>query len=244
MITYILPCAGSGTRLGLPYPKELHRILPGKSLIDFSLEHIRVKPELTEKVVVVVSPGKESVAEYVRGSVVSTVAIETAYFNKNYKEWPGSIKSAEEYFGDMNVALLPDSILMPFEEESLGGQFSQAFESGADVVFAFKEEKRPEYLRSLGALYVDGGRVQRFCDKPNLDDAVQYNAYWAAFGFRKSAGVALLDLMGRSVSREAVDLGELNLQVLAFPIKDYTDLGTWPAVSRFLSSPLIARLSE
>lgn len=34
----ILPCAGRGTRLNIPYPKELHAIGPNKLLIDFSLK--------------------------------------------------------------------------------------------------------------------------------------------------------------------------------------------------------------
>ena len=34
MITVILPCAGEGTRLSLPYPKEVHSIEKNKSLID------------------------------------------------------------------------------------------------------------------------------------------------------------------------------------------------------------------
>ena len=38
MITVILPCAGEGTRLSLPYPKEIHSIEKSKSLIDYSFD--------------------------------------------------------------------------------------------------------------------------------------------------------------------------------------------------------------
>ena len=40
-MTVILPAAGSGQRLGLDYPKELFEIVPGKKLVDFSLDHIQ-----------------------------------------------------------------------------------------------------------------------------------------------------------------------------------------------------------
>jgi UDP-N-acetylglucosamine pyrophosphorylase len=39
-ITIILPCAGSGSRLGLSEPKELFEISPEIRLIDFSSAHI------------------------------------------------------------------------------------------------------------------------------------------------------------------------------------------------------------
>ena len=37
-LTVILPCAGEGTRLSLPYPKEVHSIEKNKSLIDYSFD--------------------------------------------------------------------------------------------------------------------------------------------------------------------------------------------------------------
>ena len=36
-LTVILPCAGEGTRLSLPYPK-VHSIEKNKSLIDYSFD--------------------------------------------------------------------------------------------------------------------------------------------------------------------------------------------------------------
>ena len=41
-LTVILPCAGEGNRLGLTTPKELYEIIPGKRLIDFSLDQGRI----------------------------------------------------------------------------------------------------------------------------------------------------------------------------------------------------------
>ena len=38
LLTVILPCAGEGTRLSLPYPKEIHSIEKNKSLIDYSFD--------------------------------------------------------------------------------------------------------------------------------------------------------------------------------------------------------------
>ena len=37
----IIPAAGGGTRLGLPYPKELHSVEPGVLYVDYSLMQLR-----------------------------------------------------------------------------------------------------------------------------------------------------------------------------------------------------------
>ena len=38
MITVVMPCAGEGTRLALPYPKEIFSIEKHKSLIDYTFD--------------------------------------------------------------------------------------------------------------------------------------------------------------------------------------------------------------
>ena len=236
MITYILPSAGKGARLGLPYPKEIHRVLPDKSLIDFSLAHTTAEPGLTEKVVVVLGPGKEIVADYAESVLPKTIPLRRARFNPEYHEWPGSIRSAEALFGEYNVALLPDSVLTPEAGDVLAARYRREFEDGADLVFAYMSASDTEQLQRLGALKVALGEVTAFCDKPDVEFAGAYNAFWASFGFRKACGADVLSLMMRSVAREPVNLGELGLTVRAFPVADYVDLGTWPSLAKYLGS--------
>ena len=236
MITYILPCAGLGTRLDLPYPKEIHRLRPDVSLIDYSLSHATVDTASTEKVVVVLAPGKENVATYAESRVSDCVKVERVYFNERYSEWPGSIHSAEMHFGDRNVALLPDSVLTMRFQELLSGQYSRAFDEGADLVFAYVGESSRQKLASLGALYVENSSVVHFCDKPAENDPMEFNAFWASFGFRGKVGAEVLDFMMRSVAREKVDLNKLGLKVKAFAVENYVDLGTWPSIARYIDA--------
>lgn len=235
-ITFILPCAGKGTRLGLPYPKEIHRIKPDVSLVDFSLGHIKAGVALTEKAVVVVAPGKEIVANYVEDRLDGDCHVERVYFNEKYTEWPGSIRSAETHFGVNNIALLPDSVLTPKGQDVLAQKFSAEFARGADLVFAYLPETDRTRLTSLGALNVEDGNVSEFCDKPETDNEKQFNAFWTAFGFRGEVGVSVLEFMSRSVARERVDVSALGLKIRAFPVADYIDLGTWPAIATYLSA--------
>ena len=235
MLTYILPSAGKGTRLGLPYPKEIHRVLPNSSLIDFSLNHANKNIETTESVVIVISPGKEIVVDYVRSRVEYNSIVKKVFFNENYHDWPGSIHSAELYFGAFNVVLLPDSVLETKENEVLSEKFIKEFKSGADLVFAYLGEFDSKVLMKLGALNVVGSEVKDFCDKPSIKDPRKFNAFWGAFGFTRSCGPKILNLMERSVCRDEVDLASLNLKIRAFPLKSYTDLGTWPSIAKFIS---------
>jgi choline kinase len=54
----IIPAAGSGERLGLPYPKELHSVEPSKLYIDYCLEQMANAG--LQDVYIVVSPDKLS----------------------------------------------------------------------------------------------------------------------------------------------------------------------------------------
>ncbi len=69
-LTIILPCAGSGSRLGLDYPKELYEIWQGVKLIDFSLMHFKkFIPKFSKRnliIAVVISRSKIKVFEYIK----------------------------------------------------------------------------------------------------------------------------------------------------------------------------------
>lgn len=234
MFTYILPCAGSGTRLGLPYPKEIHRIEPDYSLIDYSLAHVCAKPELVKEIVVVIVPGKELVADYVKKKMENIASVKSVYFNSNYSEWPGSILSAEEFFGDFNIALLPDSFLELKAGEILVSEYKDVFSGGADLVFSYIEESDVKRLTQLGALGIEGDEVLEFCDKPAKDAAHKFNAFWSSFGFRGPVGKNVLETMMSSVAREPVSLQDIGISVRAFQARKYTDLGTWPSIAKFL----------
>ena len=236
MLTYILPSAGQGSRLGLPYPKEIHRVLPNSSLIDFSLKHLVENMDAIESVIIVIAPGKEIVVDYVQRERLNSSLVNGIYFNELYSEWPGSIRSAEKYFGKFNIVLLPDSVLTTKRKEKLSEKFIQEFEAGADLVFAYVEEIDRNKLIKLGALNIVGSNVIDFCDKPHSEDPRKFNAFWGAFGFKGECGSKILELMGKSVERKEVDLSSLNLKISAFPLDTYKDLGTWPSIANFLSA--------
>ena len=48
-LTVIMPAAGKGTRLNLPYPKEILRLDKEQALIDYSFDFFRWYPKHVKK---------------------------------------------------------------------------------------------------------------------------------------------------------------------------------------------------
>jgi NDP-sugar pyrophosphorylase family protein len=229
-LNVILPCAGKGTRLGLPYPKEMHLVAANTALIDLTFRHLDEHRGDIDSVTVVLAPEKGSLVSYLE-KWSGHFHLRYVYFNDDYHEWAGSILSSAPEFTDKNVVFLPDSLLESRPEQPVVPAFRALLEE-ADAAFAYLPESRPEVLRNLGALRVQDGHVEAFCDKPdNGFDA--YNAFWCAFGFRGPAGRPLLEAMTRSIQRRPIDVAELGQRVRAFAVDGYFDLGVWPNLHEY-----------
>jgi hypothetical protein len=262
-LTVILPCAGQGSRLALKSPKELFEIAPGSRLIDFSLNHIeaiyhkggnRNLPSTTIKikVAVVTRPWKVEVAEYVSQRVCRfpEITVETVMFNDSYREWPGSVYSASEFFSDNNLVLLPDSYLRLKEgSEGSSSNFSTCFNNNGEtlaelVLNALKEYKvvfgsvkcsdtEKKILKQLGAMRVEDGEVTAFQDKP-FQNLERFNRFWGCYSFRKEYGKALYDFLIKSVLHQPVSLKKQPFYpVGTISLHSYWDLGTWENIKGF-----------
>ncbi|HLP62663.1 MAG TPA: hypothetical protein VK186_27735, partial [Candidatus Deferrimicrobium sp.] len=243
-MTVILPCAGEGNRLGLKTPKELFEILPGKRLIDFSLEHIlawdreREKGILRLQIAVVIRSWKKEVAEYVAVKLPG-IRVETVLFDDNYTEWPGSVYSAAAFFSPYNLVLLPDSYLCLRDCGSYspdicfnvdGKTLVELTRDALDkykVIFGAVPCTDPNMLKHLGAMKVEQGKVTAFQDKP-LQNSAHFNSFWGCYGFRIEYGKELYDFLIRSVHHQPVSLEEQSFYPPgSIPLYSYLDLGTW-----------------
>ena len=237
-LNVILPCAGAGSLLGLPYPKELHVVQEGKSLLELSLERCLQAGSVVGRVTIVTRAAKPELLNLLE-RWHQRLPIALCLFDDRNHEWPGSVLSAEHLFMERNVVLLPDGHLVEHPELRVLSTMQRRLDSN-DVVFAYAEEQS-ERLGALGALHVVGNEVSAFCDKPTtgLD---RYNAFWASFGFRGDRGRELLELMTLSVGREPVTLE--SFRTSGFPIQSYVDLGTWPSLRAFQEQQLAARAPQ
>ncbi len=250
-VTIILPCAGEGKRLGLKGPKELFEIYPGKKLIDYSLEHIKAFNNSRERdemdvrigVITVIKPGKENVFHYV-SERLPTVDVNYVMFNNYFREWPGSVYSANMEFSDINIVLLPDSFIKfgsddliysdTNGETLIGKAIRILFEE--NVVFGITKCTESNMISTLGAVRVEKNKITKFKDKPT-ENINQYNGIWGAYGFRECAARSLYEFLIDSVEKSGKK--EHMLKELApsvFFIDTYHDLGTVDSVEKFISS--------
>ena len=227
----ILPAAGDGTRLELPYPKELHALEKGGCLIDRSMSLLLPHKEDVASVTVVLKKGKFAVADYL-SRYRADFHMRFVFFNENYKEWPGSILSAEPDFGEANIVLLPDTIIEFEEGQDLIELYTDMLTSHA-VGFTLARPG-PEGIGRFGALHLDDrNEITAFCDKPQASHET-YNGYWTSFGFRREVGRKLLTMMQASIGGHPKDISAEAAPAAGRFIAGYRDLGVWPEMSRYL----------
>ncbi|MEN8153575.1 MAG: hypothetical protein ABFR75_06095 [Acidobacteriota bacterium] len=245
-LSIILPSAGEGKRFGPGGPKELFEIHKDIKMIDLSLQHISVflhwvekqKIRVDLKVVVVINRFKEKVIEHVK-KIMPEVKVEKVYFNDLYREWPGSIYSAQGHFSDFNIVLLPDSfITMSKDNRFFDVSGDPLIKKMIDILknsplaFGVKRCKDPEILRNLGAVMAEDNKITEFQDKPE-NRFLKFNGYWGVFGFCEQIGEKVYNFLIRSVEHKNPSLKDyFSDPPGCFFLNSYMDLGTKDSVER------------
>ena len=237
-LTAILPAAGKGTRLNLPYPKEILRLDQDHALIDNCFNFFRDYGRKDVEFVVVINEKKPELLSYL-GKYKDRFNISFIYQNPNEHEYTGAIKSARPLFGEYNLVLLPDTLMTLKNHADLYTLVKDALtETG--FTFLYKKENDPEVLKTKGALEINGEElVINYCDKPK--NYVQYyNAFWCAFAFRRRTFNSCIEFMEKSTLQKSVEPDEIKETPIygskAIEVEDYVDLGTWPEIRRLLLS--------
>jgi len=240
-LTIIMPAAGKGTRLNLPYPKEILRLDKEQALIDYSFDFFRDYGRKDVEFVIVVNEDKTEIVEYL-SKYKDRYNVSFTYQNPNEFEYTGAIKSAKHLFGENNVILLPDTIMkLPANVDLFQAVNDSLEETG--FTFFYKEETNPDMLKTKGALFVDDdNKVILYEDKPEI--AIRglkgFNAFWCSFAFKKEAFDKCIAFMEKSTLRQPVshdDIKQTSIyQSKGIKVEDYMDLGTWQEIRRLLSN--------
>lgn len=235
-LTVILPAAGKGTRLNLPYPKEILRLNNDEALIDHSFNFFRDYGRKNVEFVVIVNEDKPELLSYL-AKYKDRYNITFTYQNPSEKEYTGAIKSASHLFGEHNLVLLPDTLMTLSGESDLYELINSSLtETG--FTFLYKKESDAEILKTKGALVVDKNNlITAYEDKP-LNDLEKFNAFWCAFGFRKRTFNQCISFMEKSTLKYQVTNDEIKgtpiYKSKGIPVQDYRDLGTWSEIRRML----------
>ena len=234
-LTVILPCAGEGTRLSLPYPKEIHSIEKNKSLIDYSFDLFSNYGRRDVQFVITLNENKIELVKYL-SRYKSRFNISFTFFNPAETEYTGSIKSAKHLFGEKNLVLLPDTFLKMKSSQDIVNLVSDSLnETG--FTFFYKKENDHNMLRTKGSLSIDKNNlVQEYEDKPQ-EDLDNFNAFWTAFAFRKRVFDNCIEFMEKSTLKHRLLVGEIKNTPIykskAIEVEDYVDLGTWEQIYKF-----------
>ena len=240
-LTIVLPCAGAGSRMRSPGPKELVEVAPSVSLIDLSLSHVHAAatcPVLDLDVVVVIDAGKEAVADHVRAHLPG-IPVHRVYFDHRFREWPGSIHSAAPFCRENALVLLPDSLMFLSVEDPLrDGTGRSVAEVALDALrdhslaFGAVNCSEPSLLETLGAMKVEHAEVTVFEDKPEKGFH-RFNAVWGCIAFRREVEANLFEFLNQCVFRQCPGLdGRPFHPAAAFPLSLYADLGTPEGLKR------------
>jgi hypothetical protein len=228
-VCVILPCAGKGSRLGLPFPKELASIGPGRCVIDSSLDMIREASAATDVRVLLMTDGdRRLTVRYVRDKLPGIPVAEVVQ-DTDAQDMPDAVLRLEPWLSlTANILLLPDVVY-----SCTGGPVTGIAVKAAAFGFAFGAVKASlEGIAAAGALRITGDRVAAYEDKPG--DPSRYDALWGILGFSGGQyGLDGLRVIAASTSRTAK--GPLAAPVLrAAPVTwldGFADCGTWERYS-------------
>jgi len=235
-LTVILPCAGEGTRLSLPYPKEIFSIEKNKSLIDYTFDLFSNYGRRDVEFVITLNENKTDLVKYL-SRYKHRYNVSFTYFNPTETEYTGSIKSAKHLFGEKNLVLLPDTYLkLKTSEDILKLVDNSLNETG--FTFFYKKEQDPSMLKTKGALIISNdNQVLDYEDKPqeNLD---RFNAFWCSFAFRKRVFDSCIEFMEKSTLNHRLLVDEIKNTPIynskAIEVDQYIDLGTWEQIYKFV----------
>ncbi len=236
LLTVILPAAGKGTKLNLPYPKEILRLDKDQALIDFSFDFFRGRGRAEVEFVVVVNEEKTEILKYL-GRYKDRFNVSFTFQDPREPEYTGAIKSARHLFGESNLVLLPDTVMtLPPGVDLVDAVRGSLGETG--FTFLFKRETDPGMLRTKGALAIgETGQVDEYEDKPT-EELGRFNAFWGGFAFARSAFDASIAFMEKSTLKRPLLPGEIRSTPLygsrGIEVLEYKDLGTWEEIRRLL----------
>lgn len=240
-LTVIIPAAGKGLRLNLPYSKEIMRINRDQALIDYTFDLFDGMGRDDVEFIVVINEQKTDIIKYL-AKYKSKYNVSFTYQDPNELEYTGAIKSAKNLFGENNIVLLPDTILTLFKGQNLVRELHDRLETGG-FVFLFKYESDEATLSTKGCLKLNSKKqVIDYEDKPSQNFS-RFDGYWCGFGFKKATFDNCISFMEKSTLK--IDDPKLDIEQTklfgrkVIEIKDYEDLGTWDQLIKRVPKVLI-----
>lgn len=217
-VTVILPCAGEGTRLGLPFPKELAPIAPGRAVIDSCLDLIG-GASIDAKIVLMDDGNRELTRRYIERRLPD-IPLAMVKQHRDTREMPEAVLKLIPWVEGAGILMLPD-VVYDAPPDTLSKLRLLTLIKGFAVAAS---EKPAEALRSGGALRIQSGTVVAYEEKPEHPEP--YNAAWGLLGFHGAAGLAGMQVM-QQVARKTGLAREPFIGAPVISMPGWRDCGTW-----------------
>ncbi|MFB7673175.1 hypothetical protein ACFC26_17375 [Kitasatospora purpeofusca] len=235
--TVVLPCAGAGSRLGLPIAKELVPVGAGRVALDHALDLLAPHAHRL-RLVAVLGEGREATARHLTARCAG-LGLPLAFCSQDdgLAESTGAVLSTAAWWGAATAVLLPDQVLARPAPRAVG-DLLDLVHAGHRAAFLTSAQSDPDRLAVDGCLRLETTADHRlpvvadFADKPGPEQAQaqRFNAVWFAYAFARGHGPAFLDVLHRvTLRRPLPDTGLAPLLgAPALDVGEFTDLGTWP----------------
>ncbi|MEM4655087.1 MAG: sugar phosphate nucleotidyltransferase [Thermosphaera sp.] len=166
-IVGIIPAAGRGTRLGMPFSKELFPLPSGYSgkvtspVIDFILERMRIAG--ATKIYTIINTEKTDILAYLGSG--SKFGLEICYLiQEKARGMPDAINTVTRWIHSDTIILfgMPDTVFTP--ENALNSILNLLLDSRADLVLGLFPTNKPHYFGMVE--FDENYRPLAFIDKP------------------------------------------------------------------------------
>lgn len=228
----ILPCAGMGVRIGLPYPKELFAIDKNTTIIDTYFALLYPIKDLI-RIIVIVNNTKSSLIKYLC-KYANEFDIIFRYQPNFDQGIIDALYSCKEYFLELNVVLLPDTYVeyINFVEELLS-----LYKTSDEIAIWFKKENNTELLKALGPVeYINDNkqyRIKNFEEKPVHTTC---NAFWVTIAFKYTSSEIILNDLSKIYNKSVLPIKEsIIYNALGFEVNTAIDLGVWENIKMFFA---------
>ncbi len=230
----IIPCAGKGTRLNIPFPKELMPVEYGQVLIDYSFDLLKSFGKV--RVVIIINPEKVEIMRYLQ-KYSDDFDIVFCYQKTGSKGMIGAIRSAKDLFLENNLLLLPDTIIQSSQKDLI--DMTIEYLNSFPAVFWAKKENDYEILSREGALRLikQNGHliVEDYIDKPGKNSN-DLNGYWAACAFQRKYSTDFLEVMDNAIQKQVgFSFKESFLSGSpAIEVDSSIDMGVWESICQYM----------
>ncbi|MBV9382491.1 MAG: NTP transferase domain-containing protein [Streptosporangiaceae bacterium] len=231
----VLPAGGLGSRIGMPFSKELLPLPGGGAAIDHIIE-LTINSKVVDRIVVVIRKHKVDIVDHL-AKYADQGMLAIVHQRSDVVDHCGAMMSAAHLFGEKNIMLLPDHILQFENGRSPVAELLDRLDRTSMAFLAADIEAVP-WASKAGAVKVarKNGESVVIDYTEHPDRPREYDGVWTAVAFRREVVSQALSVMARAKAGLSIPHDELLACGIAGAgvvwVDGYLDIGEWPRFAK------------